>query len=128
MSYSDPIVRSNCDVKSLTYCDLLCIPLDGLHDVLSMYPEIAEKFESDLVHDLTYILREGYVEAEDDDATILPSITVGSSVQSKPLSPEHSIRDTNENNLVSDDVIIEEKMKSSNKKQIPLSQRISEMK
>ena len=125
MGYSDPIVRSNCDVKSLTYCDLLCIPLDGLHNLLGMYPEIAEKFESDLVHDLTYILREGYVEAEDDDATILPSITI----QSETISPEHRSRDANENNFNSeDDVINEDQMRSSSKKQTPLSHRISEMK
>ncbi|ESO08636.1 hypothetical protein HELRODRAFT_128997, partial [Helobdella robusta] len=60
VGYTDPIVKSNCEVKSLTYCDLLCIPLDGLHSILAMYPEMAEKFETDLVHDLTYILREGY--------------------------------------------------------------------
>jgi len=82
----DPVIKSSCDVRSLTYCDLQCIMLPGLREVLDMYPEFAATFESDLAHDLTYNLREGYVDpddvdaADDDDdartATIIPAVTV----------------------------------------------------
>jgi len=61
--------------------------LPGLREVLEMYPEFAATFESDLAHDLTYNLREGYVDpddvdADDDDdaraATVIPAVTVPS--------------------------------------------------
>lgn len=57
-------MRSDCDVKSLTYCDLQCIFLRGLMDVMEIYPDFAEKFAEDIQHDLTYNLREGYEEEE----------------------------------------------------------------
>ena len=57
-------IRSDCDVKSLTYCDLQCIFLRGLLEVLEVYPDFAEKFAEDIPHDLTYNLREGYEEEE----------------------------------------------------------------
>lgn len=50
--------KSSCDVKSLTYCDLQCICLKGLLHVLSIYPELSAKFADELLHDLTYNLRE----------------------------------------------------------------------
>jgi len=59
---ADAVIKSSCDVRSLTYCDLQCILLSGLRDVLDMYPEFAATFESDLAHDLTYNLREGSVD------------------------------------------------------------------
>ena len=60
----DPVIKSSCDVRSLTYCDLQCIMMSGLREVLDMYPEFAATFESDLAHDLTYNLREGYVDPD----------------------------------------------------------------
>lgn len=57
-------IKSSCDVKSLTYCDLQCILLTGLVEILTLYPEFAEKFSHDLQHDLTYNLREGYCDPE----------------------------------------------------------------
>ena len=51
-------------MKSLTYCDLQCIFLRGLLEVLEVYPDFAEKFAEDIPHDLTYNLREGYEEEE----------------------------------------------------------------
>jgi potassium voltage-gated channel Eag-related subfamily H protein 8 len=59
----DFVVRSSCDVKALTYCDLKCISMEGLVDVLRLYPEYQQEFANDIQHDLTYNLREGY-EAE----------------------------------------------------------------
>jgi len=43
LDYSDPVIKSSCDVKSLTYCDFQCILLNGLKNVLEMYPEFADK-------------------------------------------------------------------------------------
>ena len=62
LDYSGAFVKSSCDVKSLTYCDLQCILIKGLIDVLGMYPEFAEKFAQDIQHDLTYNMREGFEE------------------------------------------------------------------
>ena len=60
---NDVIVKSSCDVKALTYCDLKCINMQGLIEVLRLYPEFQQIFANDIQHDLTYNLREGY-EAE----------------------------------------------------------------
>lgn len=60
---SDVIAKSSCDVKALTYCDLKCVHIQGLVEVLRMYPEFQKQFAHDIQHDLTYNLREGY-EAE----------------------------------------------------------------
>jgi len=76
---TDPVIKSSCDVRSLTYCDLQCILLCGLREVLDMYPEFAATFESDLAHDLTYNLREGYVDPDDVEAAdddVIPAVTV----------------------------------------------------
>ncbi|XP_055607750.1 potassium voltage-gated channel subfamily H member 8 isoform X2 [Uranotaenia lowii] len=75
----DVIVKSSGDVKALTYCDLKSIHLSGLVDVLRLYPEYQQEFASDIQHDLTYNLREGY-EAEDEmenngPCLALPSIS-----------------------------------------------------
>lgn len=60
---TDVVVKSSSDVKALTYCDLKCIHIQGLVDVLRLYPEYQQEFANDIQHDLTYNLREGY-EAE----------------------------------------------------------------
>ena len=60
---ADNVVKSSCDVKALTYCYLKCINMQGLVDVLRLYPEYQQQFAQDIIHDLTYNLREGY-EAE----------------------------------------------------------------
>lgn len=59
----DVVVKSSCDVKALTYCDLKCIHMQGLVEILRLYPEYQHEFAHDIQHDLTYNLREGY-EAE----------------------------------------------------------------
>lgn len=59
----DVIVKSSCDVKALTYCYLKCIHIQGLIDVLRLYPEYQHQFAQEIIHDLTHNLREGY-EAE----------------------------------------------------------------
>lgn len=62
-SSPDIIVKSSSDVRALTYCDLKCIYMQGLVDVLRLYPEYQQEFANDIQHDLTYNVREGY-EAE----------------------------------------------------------------
>ncbi|KAG5679270.1 hypothetical protein PVAND_008850 [Polypedilum vanderplanki] len=76
----DLILKSSSDVKALTYCDLKCIHIPGLIEVLRLYPEYQQEFANDIQHDLTYNLREGY-EAETESENngpaclALPSIS-----------------------------------------------------
>ncbi|CAH2306076.1 potassium voltage-gated channel subfamily H member 8-like [Pelobates cultripes] len=53
------VIKTNANVKALTYCDLQYISLKGLREVLDLYPEYSEKFISEIQHDLTYNLRMG---------------------------------------------------------------------
>ena len=69
LGFENPIIKTNCDVKSLTYCDLQCISLRGLTTVLEYYPEFAEQFRQDILHALAYNLREGYVDQEVSEGT-----------------------------------------------------------
>uniref|UniRef100_A0A8C3J7Q0 Voltage-gated delayed rectifier potassium channel KCNH4 n=1 Tax=Calidris pygmaea TaxID=425635 RepID=A0A8C3J7Q0_9CHAR len=56
---TDRVIKTNADVKALTYCDLQYIGLRGLCEVLQLYPEYASKFSADIHQDLTFNLREG---------------------------------------------------------------------
>lgn len=60
---NDVIIKSSSEVRALTYCDLKCIHIHGLLDVLRLYPEFQQQFANDIQHDLTFNVREGY-EAE----------------------------------------------------------------
>ncbi|NWY71580.1 KCNH8 protein, partial [Erithacus rubecula] len=60
LSIRDQVIKTNADVKALTYCDLQCIILKGLFEVLDLYPEYAQKFVEEIQQDLTYNLREGH--------------------------------------------------------------------
>ncbi|XP_034653501.1 potassium voltage-gated channel subfamily H member 8 isoform X3 [Drosophila subobscura] len=71
----DVVVRSSSDIKALTYCDLKCIHMGGLVEVLRLYPEYQQQFANDIQHDLTYNLREGY---ENQDSDIGPSFPLPS--------------------------------------------------
>ena len=62
-------LKSCCDVKSLTYCDLQCVAIRGITDVLQIYPEFGERFARDLQHDLTYNLRAESFAGEPDDVS-----------------------------------------------------------
>ncbi|MBN3296540.1 KCNH4 protein, partial [Amia calva] len=55
----EQVIKTNADVKALTYCDLQYISVRALRDVLELYPEYASKFTADIHHNLTYNLREG---------------------------------------------------------------------
>ncbi|XP_029613196.1 potassium voltage-gated channel subfamily H member 3 [Salmo trutta] len=56
----EQVIKTNANVKALTYCDLQYISLKGLREVLWLYPEYAQKFITEIQHDLTYNLREGH--------------------------------------------------------------------
>ncbi|XP_056157061.1 potassium voltage-gated channel subfamily H member 3-like [Lampris incognitus] len=61
----EEVIKTNACVKALTYCDLQYISLKGLREVLALYPDYAQKFLTEIQHDLTYNLREGHaVEAD----------------------------------------------------------------
>ncbi|KAL3854945.1 hypothetical protein ACJMK2_014180 [Sinanodonta woodiana] len=66
INFDDPITVSGYDVRSLTYSELQCISLKGLVDVLGLYPEFSEMFTQELCNDLTYNLREGAEESDED--------------------------------------------------------------
>ncbi|KAM4609434.1 voltage-gated delayed rectifier potassium channel KCNH8 [Polymixia lowei] len=95
----EQVIKTNANVKALTYCDLQYISLKGLREVLRLYPEYAQKFVSEIQHDLTYNLREGHgadVDWESNGGLVkkLPSIQEDeegdeeqSSVSRAPRSP-----------------------------------------
>ncbi|XP_031709565.1 potassium voltage-gated channel subfamily H member 8 isoform X1 [Anarrhichthys ocellatus] len=60
LSLDDRVIKTNADVKALTYCDLQCVNLRGLYEVLDLYPEYSQRFVQDIQQDLTYNLREGH--------------------------------------------------------------------
>ncbi|MFT7797589.1 potassium voltage-gated channel subfamily H member 4-like [Arapaima gigas] len=55
----EQVIKTNADVKALTYCDLQHISVRALSDVLQLYPEYASRFTADIHRNLTYNLREG---------------------------------------------------------------------
>lgn len=89
----DVVVKSSSDVKALTYCDLKCIHMCGLVEVLRLYPEYQQEFANDIQHDLTFNLREGYEAEQESDingpSLALPSISEDD--ENQPESDAHSI-------------------------------------
>lgn len=57
---AEALIKSSSDVRALTYCDLKSIHIPGLLEVLKLYPEFAETFCTEIIHDLTFNLRDGY--------------------------------------------------------------------
>ncbi|XP_076679483.1 eag-like K[+] channel isoform X4 [Andrena cerasifolii] len=84
---TDVVVKSSCDVKALTYCDLKCINMQGLVEVLRLYPEYQQEFADVIQHDLTYNIREGY-EAEQESDMNGPSVTLPSISEDDENAPE----------------------------------------
>uniref|UniRef100_A0A8C6SMX4 Voltage-gated delayed rectifier potassium channel KCNH4 n=1 Tax=Neogobius melanostomus TaxID=47308 RepID=A0A8C6SMX4_9GOBI len=54
----EQVIKTNADVKALTYCDLQYISVRALREVLRLYPEYGSRFSSDIHHNLTYNLRD----------------------------------------------------------------------
>ena len=69
----DVIIKSNSDVRALTYCDLKSIHIPGLIEVLRLYPEFQHDFANDIQHDLTYNVRDGLEDVEMAPKEILGS-------------------------------------------------------
>ncbi|XP_057682627.1 potassium voltage-gated channel subfamily H member 4-like isoform X2 [Corythoichthys intestinalis] len=67
---SEQVIKTNADVKALTYCDLQYISVRGLREVLDLYPEYAGVFASDIHNNITYNLREG---SQDEEARRSPT-------------------------------------------------------
>ncbi|XP_045542696.1 potassium voltage-gated channel subfamily H member 8 isoform X1 [Papilio machaon] len=84
----DVVVKSSSDVKALTYCDLKCIHMGGLAEVLRLYPEYQQEFIHDIQHDLTYNLREGYEAEQESDGNGHPSLTLPSISEDDENVPE----------------------------------------
>ncbi|XP_044592116.1 potassium voltage-gated channel subfamily H member 8 isoform X1 [Cotesia glomerata] len=84
----DVIVKSSCDVKALTYCYLKCIHIQGLIDVLRLYPEYQHQFAREIIHDLTHNLREGYEVEQESDMNGVPSLTLPSISEDDENVPE----------------------------------------
>ncbi|KAM8824428.1 voltage-gated delayed rectifier potassium channel KCNH4-like [Synchiropus picturatus] len=55
----DWVIKSNADVKALTYCDLQYLSVKALREVLGLYSEYSSRFTSDIHHNLTFNLRDG---------------------------------------------------------------------
>ena len=104
LDYDDPVIKSSCDVKSLTYCDLQCIQLNGLKDALLMYPEFAQRCATDLLHDLTYNLRDGFVDPDDIGDTIAPAITLPSIVEETDDDDDDAEEEEDDSDVHDDDV------------------------
>lgn len=64
---TESLIKSTGDVKAITYCDLKSIQINGLLEVLRLYPEFAETFCNEIKHDLTFNLREGF-DSDDYDS------------------------------------------------------------
>lgn len=72
----ETLIKSSSDVRSLTYCDLQSISVGGLKQILRLYPELAPQCATDLGHDLTYNLRDGCTDADIDEITVVPAVTL----------------------------------------------------
>ncbi|XP_071050671.1 voltage-gated delayed rectifier potassium channel KCNH8 isoform X2 [Onthophagus taurus] len=97
---TDHVIKSSSDVRALTYCDLKCIHVPGLIEVLRLYPEYQQEFANDIQHDLTFNVREGYEVEQESDVNGVPSLTLPSiseddenaheEGETSPLSPNRS--------------------------------------
>jgi len=83
-----------------------------------MYPEFADRCAVDLVHDLTYNLRDGYVEPEDENETIAPAITLPSIVEETTDEEEDDRNDDNDDDddVTEGDELDDERIPSSTNK------------
>jgi potassium voltage-gated channel Eag-related subfamily H protein 8 len=93
----DSIIKSSSDVKALTYCDLKSIHVPGLLEVLKLYPEFAETFCTEIVHDLTFNLREGYENEIENGMHNAHSLTLPSISEDDENNDEEDDEDDNDN-------------------------------
>ncbi|XP_023279760.1 potassium voltage-gated channel subfamily H member 8-like, partial [Seriola lalandi dorsalis] len=110
----DQVIKTNADVKALTYCDLQYISVRALREVLGLYPEYGSRFSSDIHHNLTYNLREG---SEADGVTRFPWTPRSSQGH---VSMDHKLPFI----IEADDAEHGEDMKHSQQRRVPLLQRM----
>ncbi|XP_066441645.1 potassium voltage-gated channel subfamily H member 3 [Eleutherodactylus coqui] len=98
VSFEDTVIKANADVKGLTYCDLQGISLKGLRDTLSLYPEYAYKFTSQITQQLSYNLGssrcepESQIHMQQSPSKDGPLEDVSSSVNASLFTPKSSPR------------------------------------
>uniref|UniRef100_A0AAR2IK44 Voltage-gated delayed rectifier potassium channel KCNH4 n=1 Tax=Pygocentrus nattereri TaxID=42514 RepID=A0AAR2IK44_PYGNA len=88
----EQVIKTNANVKALTYCDLQYISLKGLREVLRLYPEYAQKFVSEIQHDLTYNLREGNGADVSGSRTYTNTQCSGAGLKTILLNSDHTQR------------------------------------
>ncbi|CAH8826210.1 unnamed protein product [Trichobilharzia szidati] len=71
-----PVIRSRCDVKSLTYCDLHYIDLITLSEILNQHPRFKAELKSYLYEDLSFNIQEGAENFYSSDVITVPAITL----------------------------------------------------
>ncbi|KAG7243516.1 hypothetical protein INR49_011072 [Caranx melampygus] len=111
---NDQVIKTNADVKALTYCDLQYISVRALREVLGLYPEYGSRFSSDIHHNLTYNLREG---READGVTRFPWTPRSSQGH---VSLDHKLPYI----IEADDADHGEDMKHLEQKRVPLLQKM----
>ncbi|CAB1454094.1 unnamed protein product [Pleuronectes platessa] len=88
---AEQVIKTNADVKALTYCDLQYISVRGLKEVLELYPEYASVFASDIHNNLTYNLREGSQDESPETRTqsldVPRALTLNQGAQPHPPKP-----------------------------------------
>ncbi|XP_012936081.1 potassium voltage-gated channel subfamily H member 4 isoform X2 [Aplysia californica] len=108
LDYDDPVSISGCDVRSLAYCELLCIQVKGLCESILLYPDFAETFSRELPNDLTCNVREGHEDHSDDESsTAAPVITLPS------ISEDEEEEDNDEDNNNEEGMTCKERPKSN---------------
>ncbi|XP_060721922.1 potassium voltage-gated channel subfamily H member 8 [Tachysurus vachellii] len=93
LSVENWVIKTSADVKALTYCDLQCINLRGLYEVLDLYPEYSHHFVQDITQDLTYNLREkkgSHVERRTNGSLSQHSGTTNSHRHEEELHIQHN--------------------------------------
>ena len=88
-STTGPVVKSSADVRALTYCFLECIQVPELLQVLKLHTDFRDQFANDIQHDLTYNLREGF--EQDDDEVLLHRSRLPSISEQDDVSAEREV-------------------------------------
>ncbi|XP_069509905.1 voltage-gated inwardly rectifying potassium channel KCNH3 [Ambystoma mexicanum] len=93
LSSKDHVIKSQADVKGLTYCDLQSIHLRGLYESLELYPEYGQKFRRELRCELSYNLGGSTAEADGPSSVILEN-TLPSTMEDNEADGERDTPDT----------------------------------
>ncbi|XP_041375018.1 potassium voltage-gated channel subfamily H member 8-like [Gigantopelta aegis] len=85
-----PVNISACDVRSLAYCEILCMSIRAILEDIALYPEFSAKFCEELPHNLTYNLREGADEwdCSSEETPVAPITTLPSISEDEELGED----------------------------------------